>query len=275
MSDIDAAAAPEVDKPDNEVEAPGAPGQAEPSSGEDSFTEFDPSQIPDTASPEWLKEQYDHMRGDYTRKMQEFGETRRDREQLQEIFDGIKGGDPATIRSYLNLMGVDQQAVLEAYDLEMAEAEEAAQQGPQFEDELDFRDPRVDRLEQERQAERAEAQTRQQEAEAEQYADELGSRMETELTELNEGKEPSEDEARLVFNYALEHRDRLGNPDVKAGYKWLNDFRNNDRQAWLDSRNGPRAPMSGIPGSTRHDTSTKEGRIAAMAEAAQEAMSSQ
>ena len=262
----DAVAAPEVDKPDNDAEPSGAPEQGEPSSGEESFTDFDPAQIPESgASPQWLKEQYDLMRGDYTRKMQDFGQTRRDRDQLNQIVEGIRKGDAATRRSLLQLLNVDQQAALEAFDLQMAEQEEAEaqQEEPQL-DEFDptvARDPRVDAWE----AEKAEQRQREAEAvaaqEAEAVADEVGGQMEEELTNLL-GEEPEEEVARFIFDHAIDNPDQLGKPDVQAGVTAWKKILDQQQQRWIASRQGQRAPTQGIPGSERFDTSTKEGREA-------------
>lgn len=267
MSDeiIDEVAAPEVDKPDDDAEATGAPVQAEQSQGEESFTDFDPAQIPENgASPQWLKEQYDLMRGDYTRKMQDFGQTRRDREQLQEIVDGIRNGDPETRRSFLQLMGVDQQAALEAYGLEMAQQEAAEEeQEPQL-DEFDpttVRDPRVDAWEAEKAEQRQQAAEATEAQEAEAAADEVGGQMEAELTTLM-GEEPDEQVAKFIFDHAIDNPDQLGKPDVQAGVAAWKRILDQQQQKWVASRQGQRAPTQGIPGSERFDTSTKEGREA-------------
>jgi len=271
----DAAAAPEVDKPDNDADASGAPEQAdEQSSGEDSFTEFDPSSIPESgASPQWLKEQYDHMRGDYTRKMQEFGETRRDRDQLNQIVEGIRNGDAETRRSLLQLLNVDQQAALEAFDLQMAEQEAEEQAEPSFDQDLDFRDPRVDQWEAEKAAQRQQEAATAQAQEAEAVADEVGGRMEEEL-KASLGEEPDDEVAKFIFDHAIDNPDQLGQPDVKAGVAAWNRLLDQQREKWIGSRQGQRAPTQGIPGSERFDTSTKEGRDALALMGVQEANSS-
>lgn len=268
MSDeiIDEVAAPEVDKPDDDAEATGAPVQAEQSQGEESFTDFDPAQIPENgASPQWLKEQYDLMRGDYTRKMQDFGQTRRDREQLQQIVDGLKAGDAETRRSLLQLLGVDQAAALEAYGLEMAQQEAAEEeQGPQL-DEFDptvVRDPRVDAWEAEKAEQRQQEAVQAEQQEAEAAADEVGGQMEEELTSAFNGELPEDAVQKFIFDHAIENPDQLGKPDVQAGVAAWNKILAQQQEQWLASRGGPRAATQGIPGSERFDTSTKAGREA-------------
>ena len=262
----DAVAAPEVDKPDNDADASGAPEQAdEQSSGEESFTDFDPSSIPETgASPQWLKEQYDHMRKGFTQKMQEFGETRRDRDQLNQIVEGLRNGDAETRRSLLQLLNVDQQAALEAYGLEMAQQEAAEEeQEPQL-DEFDptvARDPRVDAWEAEKAEQRQQEAVQAEAKEAEAAADEVGGQMEEELTKLM-GDEPDEQVAKFIFDHAIDNRDQLGKPDVQAGVAAWKQILDQQQQQWLASRQGPRAATQGIPGSERFDHTSKEGRDA-------------
>jgi hypothetical protein len=263
----DAVAAPEVDKPDNDADASGAPEQAdEQSSGEESFTDFDPASIPESgASPQWLKEQYDHMRKGFTQKMQEFGETRRDRDQLNQIVEGIRNGDAETRRSLLQLLNVDQQAALEAFDLQMAEQEDAeAEQEPQL-DEFDptvVRDPRVDAWEAEKAEQRQQEAEAAEQQEAEAVADEVGSRMEEELQSVFGDELPSDRRQREIFNDAIDNPDPLGNPDMKTAIATYKQELAEEQEQWLASRQGPRAATQGVPGSERFDTSAKEGRDA-------------
>jgi hypothetical protein len=257
-----------VDQPNNDAEAPGAPDQAEQSSGTDSFTEFDPSEIPESgASPEWLKQRYDQMNRDYTQKLQDFGQTRRDRDQLNQIVEGIRNGDAETRRSLLPLLGMTKEAFFEAFELEEAQqeaAEAAADQEPEL-DEFDptvVRDPRVDAWEEEK------AQQRQREAEAEEAkeaeaeADKVGTRMEEELQSVFGDELPSERRQKEIFNDAIDNPDQLGNPDMKTAIATYKQELAEEQEKWLASRQGPRAATQGVPGSERFDTSAKEGRDA-------------
>lgn len=264
----DAVAAPEVDKPDDDAEATGAPVQAEQSQGEESFTDFDPAQIPESgASPQWLKEQYDLMRGDYTRKMQDFGQTRRDRDQLNQIVEGIRNGDAETRRSLLPLLGMTKQAFFEAFELEEAqqEAAEAEADHEQQFDEFDptvVRDPRVDAWEAEKAEQRQQEAVQAEQQEAETVADEVGGQMEAELTSAFDGELPEDAVQKFIFDHAIENPDQLGKPDVQAGVAAWNKILAQQQEKWLGSRQGPRAATQGIPGSERFDTSAKEGRDA-------------
>ena len=260
--------APDADQPDNAVEDPGAPDQSEQSSGEESFTDFDPSEIPENgASPEWLKERYSQMQKQWTQKNMDLGDRLRNLEQLQQIVDTIREGDPQTRRATFDLLGMSQQDILEAYELQMAEAEAEEQDDPTGDDPFEFRDPRVDRMEAEKLAE-------DQSREAEEYADQVGGQMESELKEAFGGKEPSEKASKWMLSYALDNPDQFGRPDVQGAVKEFRELMEEDRQAFLDSRMGPRAATPGVPGYERFDTSTKEGRIAAGQEAARRARSS-
>ena len=268
MSDeITEVAAPEVvDQPNDDAVAPGAPDQAEQSQGEDSFTEFDPSEIPESgASPEWLKQRYDQMNRDYTQKLQDFGQTRRDRDQLNQIVEGIRNGDAETRRSLLPLLGMTKEAFFEAFELEEAqqEAAEAAEQEPDL-DEFDptvVRDPRVDAWEAEKAEQRQQEAVQAEAKEAEAAADEVGGQMEEELTKLM-GDEPDEQVAKFIFDHAIDNPDQLGKPDVQAGVAAWKQILDQQQQQWLASRQGPRAATQGIPGSERFDHTSKEGRDA-------------
>lgn len=278
MSDEQDVAAPEAeDQPDNQVEAPGAPDQADNGSGEDSFTEFDPSSIPESgASPQWLKERYDQMNRDYTQKMQEFGETRRTKDELQTILDTLRQGDPEQRRATATMLGLTEDDVLQMYNLEKAEEEkaEAEAQEPEVDD-LDFRDPRVDRIVAREQAEAEQAEAEQREAEAVEGADEVGGKMEDELKEAFGGQEPDEKISKWIFAQALENPDQFGNPDVTGAVAEWKGILDQQREEWLDSRTGPRATTPGIPGTERFDRSTKEGRDALGQLAVREVHSSQ
>lgn len=270
-------AAPEADKPDNEAEAPGAPDKDEPSSGEESFTDFDPSSIPESGvSPQWLKEQYDLMRKDYTQKNMEFGETRRTKDQLQTVLDTLRQGDAEQRRATMTMLGLTEDDVLQMFNLERAEEEaEAEAQEPEF-DELDFKDPRVDRIIAREEAEAAEAaeakREAEREAEADEYAETVGGEMEDQLKEAL-GENVDEKVSKWIFAQALDNPDQFGKPDVIGAVAEWKELVESQVQERLDSRIGPRAPAPGIPGSERFDMSTDEGRIAAGALAAQEARS--
>lgn len=267
MSDEIDVAAPPADQPNNDVVDPGAPDQSQQSSGAESFTDFDPSEIPsEGVSADWLKERYGQMQKDYSQKTMDIAETRRAKEEYEGIVQAIRDGDPQTRRSILSQLGIDQQAALEAFELEMAEAEAPAAQEPEFDD-LDFKDPRVDTLLQEREAEKAERAEQAQQAEAEHYADEVGGRMEEDLKAAFGGKEPEEEVAEWIFSRAIEHPDQQGEPDVPGAVQAWNGVLDKQRQEWLDSRQGPRATTPGIPGTERFDPSTKAGRDAIAAAA--------
>jgi hypothetical protein len=269
-------AAPEADKPDNEAEAPGAPDKDEPSSGEESFTDFDPSSIPESgADPKWLKEQYDLMRADYTRKMQDFGETRRTKDQLQTIIDTLRQGDAEQRRATATMLGLTEDDVLQMFNLQKVEEEEAeAEAEAQESDDLDleFKDPRVDRIVAREEAEAAKAAEEQREAEANEYADEVGSEMEDQLKGAL-GDDVDEKVSKWIFAQALDNPDQFGKPDVIGAVAEWKELVESQVQERLDSRMGPRAPTPGIPGSERFDMSTDEGRVAAGAIAAREARS--
>ena len=272
------AAAPEVvDQPDNEAEAPGAPDQAEQSSGPESFTDFDPSEIPESgASPEWLKERHDQMQKQWTQKNMEFGDKLRNLDQLQTIIDTLRQGDPEQRRATATMLGLTEDDVLQMYNLEKAEQEAAEEEAVAPDQDFDEfnRDPRVDRIIAREEAEAQAKAEQDAKAEADQVADEVGSEMEDELTKAFDGKLPADDIQEWIFARAVDNPDQFGKPDVLGAVQKWNKILDDQRQEWLASRQGPRAATQGIPGSERFDTSTKEGREALALMGVQEANSS-
>jgi hypothetical protein len=272
---LDSAAPESVDQPDNQVDAPGAPDQADKGSAEESFTDFDASSIPESgASPQWLKERYDQMNRDYTQKMQEFGETRRTKDELQTIIDTLRQGDAEQRRATATMLGLTEDDVLQMFNLERAEEEAAAEaeaQEPELDD-LDFKDPRVDRIIAREEAEAQQAEAKQREAEADEEADAIGSEMEGQLKEAL-GDDVDEKVSKWIFAQALDNPDQFGKPDVIGAVAEWKELVEAQVQERMDSRMGPRATTPGIPGSERFDKSTDEGRIALGAQAAREARS--
>jgi len=273
---LDPAAPDTPDQPDNEAQAPGAPDQAEPSSGEESFTDFDPSTIPESgASPEWLKERHDQMQKQWTQKNMEMGEKLRTADQLQTILDTLREGDAEQRRATMTMLGLSEDDVLQMFNLERAEEEQAeADAEAQEPDDLDleFRDPRVDRIEAREKAEAEQAEAKQRETEADEYADEVGSEMEGQLKEAL-GDDVDEKVSKWIFAQALDNPDQFGKPDVIGAVAEWKELVESQVQERMDSRMGPRATTPGIPGSERFDMSTDEGRVAAGAIAAREARS--
>jgi len=258
MSDVTETSEQEVDAstPAPE-ESADQQGQAQE---EESITldSFDPEKVPADADPQWLIERAKALQADYTRKTQDIAETRREAEQNQAIFDGLR--DPNTRLQYAQLLGLTQDDLLQAFGLEMAEPEE-----PEFEEEQ-FRDPRVDQLLQQRQQEEAEHQELQQlQGEA--------NHIESELQDIeNKGNvEFSDEDAEILTTYARTHPDKLGQPDVRKAYKVLKGAIDRRQQEWIESRKGatPAGATGGVPGSKTVDPSTREGRIQMAMEAAE------
>jgi len=267
MSDAPEAPAIEEDKPINaSEEAPEAVEPDKPEESEESFTDFNPDDIPENVTPEWLREQHAEMRKGFTQKTMEFGETRREAEQNQAIIDGLL--DPQTRLQYAELLGLSKNDLLETFGYEVVPEEE--EEGLGFEDEDVVRDPRVDVLLQERQAEEAQ---RAEQAQLQGEADYI----EGELQDIEDkGKvEFSDEEAEFLTNYSRSHPDRLGRPDVRAAHKVLQGIFDQRQRKWIESRRGaaPAGATGGVPGSQTVDPSTREGRIQMAREAAEGASS--
>lgn len=179
---------------------------ADPTPGESGT----PAEQPDT---DWEK-RYKDLQSEYTRTTQEAAELRRAQEAQQADESYVEAlSDPETqeaaLASLTEQLG-DEQAKewLEAHGFEIEEAEE---------DDLEFRDPRVDQILSEREQERA----AQQQHAVEQAALQVEQQMEKDLQQLAKAKgldELPEGIQDLILDAAVVRPDGDGHPDVKAAF---------------------------------------------------------
>ena len=259
----DVAPAVEQDKPIDTTEAPEVPDK--PEAGEDSFYEFDSSQVPEDADRDWLGNKYSEMRSAFTKKAQEFGEGRRELEQARQLHQALR--NPQVAPAVLAQLGYDEKKVLEMYGYQPDEEE------PEF-DEFDT-DSRVERLERTlAQRETAERQAQREEAVTDFIAEQI------EALEQKEDREFDAEEHRLLDAYARQfaRESAMGPvPDVEGAYALLSGLYSNrekaSEKALLNGkRKTPRPPGGGKPGSRTVDLSkeSKEDRLARMADAVNE-----
>lgn len=224
--------------------------------GEESFTDFDLSSLPQEARAAAEAAQK-RMQADYTRKTQEISQRSQEAGQYQAIVEGLE--DPERAPEILRILGIDVGDEDEDWLLD--------------EEELYGPDPnqRVDELER-RLAESEEiGQTRQIE-EAEDHA----------IAEQIEGWEKEHDfalspeEIAFVYLYADEYRGEDGTPNAKAAIDLLEGIVAGRQQQWIESKKAPRRMPRGKAASRQVDlsTETKEDRITRMAEAAEAARGS-
>jgi hypothetical protein len=217
------------DKPD-ETEAPET-GQAEES--QESFTDFDPSEIPEDAGKEWFEEKYNELRAGFTQKTQGLAEERREAEQAQAIVEGLS--NPELAPHYLKLLGHDPNDpnFLGMLGYELADSDEDLD-----DDFLETGDPRVDQIINHLQTQEAQRAEEQQTAEVEEYI--------AEQIEGLEGEETFDtDEIAFLRNYAESHQTARGLPDVEGGANLLKGIVSKRQQQWIDSKKTTRPPGPG------------------------------
>lgn len=148
----------ELETPDPSEET--EPGTSEPEA--ELFSEkFDPATLP----PE-LRERYDQMNGDYTRKTQSLAEQRREAEEAIMLREALQ--DEELRREFFYQLAAEQGIALPQDE----EAEE------DDDDDFEFKDPRVDELIAEREAEKKEREVEQQRKEAEELEQTVRAEME-------------------------------------------------------------------------------------------------
>lgn len=254
--------------------SPAGEGGQGPEGGEDSFFEFDPSQIPEGTDPlEWVGQQYGEMRKAFTQKTQGIGETRREAEESQALIEGLR--DPNTMPHYLRLLGVDlsKPETLESLGISGAGGKDLDQELLDLLDDDDDKDveTRLEKLERER-AEEGEAKER---AEMEQALDDLAD-QELERIEGEWGRELDEDEDAFIRHRAETSPGPDGLPDYESAAKVLKGFLSRRVQEELKRRSEPgRGAPGGKPGGKALDPTKDEDRLALGAAAAERAMASQ
>lgn len=252
-------------------------GSPEPATAEDvNLDNFDPSTIPDEVDRQWLIDRHGQMHGDYSRKTAEIAELRREAEQDREVIEGLQ--NPQTRSQYLRLLfpGGNEE-IFDALGVEMVPEDDGQQQQVPNPDDPDFefRDPRVDQIQQEREQELQARRQQEEEAQEEREIEEEGKTLETELQALQsreakaflqdreDGKFTPEELEVLISN-AIRHKDRYGRPDFKGGvekgFNHLKKLVRGGTQQWVDSRTGPVATRPGVRAETTADPSTPEGR---------------
>lgn len=256
-------------EPGGENEPAGGPEGEPPAGEEESFFDFDPSQIPDNADREWLGNQYGEMRKAFTQKTQGLAETRRAAEESQALIEGLR--DPETMPHYLRLLGVDlaDPQMLEMLGIGGGQAPDQ-ELLDLLEDEPELED-RVGQLERER----AEERQQREEVEMEQALDDLAD-QELEAIEGAWGRQLDEDEDAFIRHRAEAAPGPDGLPDYESAAKVLKGWLGRREQDWAKRRSEPgRGLPGGKPGGKALDPTNPEDRLALGAAAAERALASQ
>lgn len=241
---------------DQPIDAPEAPETDQPTGGEEeSFTDsYNPSELPENVRPH-VEAAYKQLQGAYTQKTQSLAAERREAEQAQRLIESLQ--DPQIAPAALAQLGYDERKLLELYGYQVGDDE------PDDDFDEEFRDPRVDALLADRQAE-----TRQ--GEVTRYVE-----SEIEALAKKRGSEISDDEqAALDFiGQGLSGKDV---PDVQAADKFLEGVVKARVKEILKPKTPTRRPGSGAPGSRTVDLSkeTPEERLERLEHVADQARGS-
>jgi hypothetical protein len=257
-------------------ESEGAPGEGQAAEGgeEESFIEFDPSQIPEGTDPlKWVGEQYGEMRKAFTQKTMGISETRREAEQSQALIEGLQ--DPTTMPHYLRLLGVDlsKPETLEQLGISAPAAVDEDEELRRLleDDDENNVETRLEQIERER----AEEKQAREHSDMEQALDNLAD-QELEGIEKAWGRELDDDEDAFIRHRAEASPGADGLPDYESAAKVLKGFLNRRVQEELKRRSEPgRGAPGGKPGGKALDPTKDEDRLALGAAAAERAMASQ
>jgi len=206
-------------------EATEAPEETQDTSQEDSA----PEETGTPAEPEIdYKQRYESLHPEYTRLT-----------QFQAVLEGRHGPDAQA----------DALARL-GYDLDEGEADEE----PEYQDP----DDRISKLEAQFEQQSLAAQDAQLVEQEDTYIAEAIDGIEREL-----GHELTDSELDFIATASRARRAETGEPDIQGAYQLLTESSKAQRERYLKTKSAPQAP-AGSPGAKKIDTSSREGRQAAM-----------
>lgn len=248
----------------------GDPGTEDPEGGQPgdgqeepvTLDSFDPQQIPEDVTPEWLIQRHKEMTGDYTRKTQGIPSEaeRQEAEEARRIVDALT--NEATQAQMLAAMGIAPP-----------------QPEPQYNEEFLTEEDRLERMQQELEETRGQFTSflqQQQTVQEEQRQNEGLAAQMIELEDSVAKREFSDEEFDLITSLAYQRPNAKGEPDAKAAYDLLSGAVTRNRDAWVGRRKAtPRRMASGTPASEMVDNIDPEQRRANMLRAAEELQASQ
>lgn len=158
-------------------------------------------------------------------------------------------------------------------EVERLRAAQQAQPTPDEDDDLyeDLADPvarrEIARLEAQQAALLQELKQRHEQETLQQRQQQEYAHIDAELDSIESefGDELSDEEARMLGNYALANRDEHGRPDVRLAYETFTKVFEGRKAKWIDKKkSAPATPATG-PGAVEvPDLTTRAGRIAAL-----------
>ncbi|HET7455389.1 MAG TPA: hypothetical protein VFJ76_07710 [Solirubrobacterales bacterium] len=240
---------------------PEAPETDQPEGEEESFTDsYNPNDVPEEARPQ-LEAAYKQLQSAYTQKTQGLAEERREAEQARAVVDALQNPNPQIRAATLARLGIDERTALEMFGYQPPEEGD-----DDFDDLAEVRDPRVDKLLQEREAEQASAQ----------LEDDFAGAVEG--IEKAEKRELSAKEHNTLWRIVQGDLAAHGTANVEQIWAEVKDQYSEREKALLDpKRTTPRPPGNGSSASRTVDLSkeTSEERKERMADAVAAAQASQ
>jgi hypothetical protein len=248
---------------DQPIEAPAPPENPDQPSGDQepaSLADFDPSEIPENADREWFENRIKGFQADYTKKTQGIAEERREAEQAQQVISALRNPNPQIRAATLAHLGIDERTALELFGYQLE------QEDDELADLDEIRDPRVDKLLQEWESEKAN--------------DELKDNFAAEVERLEgvEKRELSPKEQKALWRNVQGDLAAYGTANVEEIWSEMKELYSDREKALLDpKRTTARPPGNGGSGSRTVDLSkeTPEERRERMASAADASVASQ
>jgi hypothetical protein len=254
---------PEEDTPsiadaleEQDTQAPDSTGQAAQTEESPSYFEdkFDPATLPDE-----IREQYNEMRGDYTRKTQSLAEQRQEAEAMRSVLE-----DPESHAAFIRSLPDEyQMAILKNAGYDVEDDGSSEMEMPEYEDPYE---PRLSALENHLQERQQQEQLQaQQEAETDYVANEL------EALSQQTGREFDDEEIEAVLALAVLNRDpETGAPDIKGAYEHLySRVFATERKRYAQGKRPPHVQANGSSATEEIDTDSPDKRVEALLQIAQ------
>lgn len=263
--------APTADQPDVSTtpEAPEAvaPGTSEPETPEADAPEGEESFTDDSDVPEELRERHSQMQADYTRKTQALAERHAELDQAVTFVSDLVSDEPnatqeAVFRTLAERLGYEFDEDDTPAETE-TETDEATPE---------FRDPRLDPIIAEREAEKA--------AKADAEHREYLAQQETAITDgisalaKTDGIELTDEEMDIIFDGVLALPAHEGGPALQQAYDRYKAATKAHTDRWVKSKKTAQAP-GGSGAEEPVDFSNEEARLAYTARAVEAAQRAQ
>lgn len=243
----------DVTTPDEgQVEETEAPDTGQATESEESFADFDPSEIPDDADKAWFEQKYNELRSGFTQKTQGLAEERKEAAELRQFAEALEN-DPAARNAWLRER--------HGYQFDDGEGEEEY---------LDPEDELRARLERVEGAFTAQQQEYAQERQTSQALDEIAEGIADLEKSWGDGFEFEGKTLKAVQAYAEVHGPQAI-PEIGEAMRQIAE---DGKQRWIDSKKSPRRISQGTAANKKLDLDDREQRYKFFEEVAEEAADS-